>query len=123
MASANSAGHSSGVFLYFVSQRLDSRERNFRQLLIMNGMADEQYSIGLGDKVHRGQEGRVLNGMIHGGRCFGYRNVPIEDISRQGDYGRPAVLGVRQEILEEEAKVVRLILRSAWRRPQLGSYR
>jgi hypothetical protein len=32
-----------------------------------------------------------------------YRNVPQEDFTRQGDYGRPAVLGIRQEILAEEA--------------------
>lgn len=43
-----------GVFLYFVSQKLDSRDPNFRQLLIMHGMMDEQYLVGLADKVHRG---------------------------------------------------------------------
>jgi hypothetical protein len=39
----------------------------------------------------------------------GYRNIPLEDYSRHGDYGQPAVLGVRQEILEEEARVIRRI--------------
>jgi site-specific DNA recombinase len=98
-----------GVFLYFVSQQLDSRDRSFRQLQIMNGMVDEQFLFGLAEKVHRGQEGRVLKGLVPGGRCYGYRNIPLEDYSRHGDYGRPAVLGVRQEILEEEARVLRRI--------------
>jgi site-specific DNA recombinase len=98
-----------GVFLFFVSQKLDSRDPNFRQLLIMYGMQDEQYLVGLADKVHRGQEGRVLNGFRPGGKCYGYRNVPIEDPSRKGRYGRPAVIGVRQEIIEEEAAVIRRI--------------
>jgi site-specific DNA recombinase len=97
----------SGVFLYFVSQRLESRDdRLFRQLLIVNGMMDEQFLVGLADKVHRGQEGRVLKGQVPGGRCYGYRNVPIEDLSRQGEYGRPAVIGVDQVIDPEEAAVV-----------------
>lgn len=96
-----------GVLLYFVSQQLDSREKSFRQLQIMNGMIDEQYLFGLAEKVHRGQEGRVLNGLVAGGRCYGYRNVPVEDFSRTGDYGRPAVSGMRQEIVPEEAIVVR----------------
>jgi site-specific DNA recombinase len=88
-----------GVFLFFVSQKLDSRETNFRQLLTMNGMMDEQLLSGLSDKVHRGQEGRVLNGFHTGG-------------TRRGRYGRPAVIGVRREIVEEESSVVRRIFES-----------
>jgi hypothetical protein len=72
-------------------------------------MMDEQYVFGLSDKVHRGQEGRVLKGYVPGGKCYGYRNVPIEDKSRRGDYGRPAVTGVLQEVILEEAAVVRRI--------------
>src|SRR5262249_20351119 len=51
-----------GVFLYFVSQRLDSRDPNFRQLLIMNGTMDEQCVAGLRAKVRRGLEGLVRKG-------------------------------------------------------------
>ena len=96
-----------GVILYFASQQFGSNDRSFRQLLIMNGMHDEQYSVGLAEKVHRGQEGRILKGQVGGGRCYGYKNIPIEDFSRIGEYGRPAVLGVRQEVNTEEAGVVR----------------
>lgn len=96
-----------GVTLYFASQQFGSNERSFRQLLIMNGMNDEHYSVSLAEKVHRGQEGRILKGQVAGGRCFGYKNVAIEDFSRMGEYGRPAVMGVRQEVVVEEANVVR----------------
>ena len=47
--------------------------------------------------------------MHPGGRCYGYTNVPIEDPSRQGKYGRPAVSGVSLEINAEEAAVLRRI--------------
>jgi site-specific DNA recombinase len=99
------------VFLYFVSQHLDSRDPGFRQNLIFHGMMDEHVLTDIADKVHRGQEGRILRGQVAGGRCFGYKHVPIEDPSRRGEYGRPAVIGVRQEVDEEEAKVVRRIFK------------
>ena len=98
-----------GVAGVSVTQGIDTSQAYARQLITLHGMVDEQYLLGLRDKVHRGQQGRVLQGMIPGGRCYGYRNIPIEDPSRTGKYGRPAVLGVRPEIDENEANVVRCI--------------
>lgn len=98
-----------GVALVAVSQGIDTSQENSRMLAAMHGVVDEQFLIGLRDKVHRGQEGRVLKGMNPGGRCYGYRNVPIDDPTRQGKYGRMAVLGVQQEIDPTEAAVIRRI--------------
>ena len=98
-----------GVAVISVSQGIDSRQNGARQLLTLNAMMDEEYNFGVADKVHRGQEGRVLQGLVPGGRCYGYRNVPIEDPTRIAKYGRPAVTGVRAEIVEEQANVVRRI--------------
>jgi site-specific DNA recombinase len=95
-----------GVGVTFVSQNIDTLEKTARQLVTINGMMDEQFLVGLADKVHRGQEGQVLKGLNPGGKCFGYRNVPIEDPSRQGKYGRPAIAGVRLELHNEQAGVV-----------------
>jgi DNA invertase Pin-like site-specific DNA recombinase len=92
-----------------VSQGIDSAQGNARPMLAMHGMMDEEYLADLARKVHRGQEGRVIQGLHPGGRCYGYRNVPIEDPTRTLKYGRPAVLGVRLEIIPEEAAVVRRI--------------
>ena len=98
-----------GVSVYFAAQGLDSRQPGFRQIFTLHGMMDEQYVFGLRDKVHRGQEGRVRKGYVPGGKCYGYRNVPVEDPTRRGDYGRPAVIGVYQEVIPEEAAVLRRI--------------
>jgi len=98
-----------GVYLFFVSQRLDSRDPNFRMTLTFHGMVDEQYVVGLRDKVRRGQEGRLLAGYNPGGKCYGYRNIPVEDPTRRGEYGRAAILGVKLEVVEEQARIVRLI--------------
>ena len=75
----------------------------------MNGIMDAQYLVDLAKKVHRGQEGRALHGFTTGGRVYGYTNVPIEDATRMGKYGRPAVLGVKLEVNPEQAPVVNRI--------------
>ena len=98
-----------GVKVSFVSQRLDSGDKSSRTMLTRYGMMDEQFIQGLADKVHRGQEGQVLNGRQAGGRCYGYRNRPIEDPTRMAKYGRPAVIGVELEIEEPEGAVIRRI--------------
>lgn len=99
-----------GVFIYFVSDRLDTRDENARLVHMVKGYGDERFVREHGKKIHRGQEGRVLSGFISGGRRYGYRNAPIKDESRKGIYGQPAVIGVKQEIIPGEAKVVRRIM-------------
>jgi site-specific DNA recombinase len=95
-----------GVAVVSVSQGIDSFTGNGRPLIAMHGIMDEQFLLDLAQKVHRGQEGRALHGYTTGGRVFGYLNAPIEDPTRTGKYGRPAVLGVRLEIHPEQAAVV-----------------
>ena len=82
---------------------------NAGPLLAMHGIMDEQYLTDLAKKVHRGQEGRALNGFTTGGRVYGYNNIADEDPSRTGKYGRPAVRGVKLEINPEQAAVVNRI--------------
>lgn len=91
-----------GVCLQFVSPPLNSHDPNFRQLLIFKGMMDEQYSIGLADKVLRGLEGQVLRGYNAGSAGYGFKNVP--DLDANGKE-----LGMRLEIIPEQAEVVRRI--------------
>jgi hypothetical protein len=70
-----------------VSQGIDTLDKMARQLVALNGMMDEQFLVGLADKVHRGQEGRVLKGLNPGGKLYGYTNVPILSPTRPGKYG------------------------------------
>ena len=95
-----------GVRIVVVGQGLDSSQPNWKQALLLHGFADEQYIDNLRYQVRRGQEGRMLKGLIPGGKCYGYRNVPIEDPTRSAKYGRPAILGVRRVILENEAQII-----------------
>jgi DNA invertase Pin-like site-specific DNA recombinase len=97
------------VFLYFVNQGLDSRDSNFYQLIISYGAGDEQFISKLRNGVLRGQKGRILAGMIHGGRYYGYKHEVIPDPTRRGTIGRPAIKGVKLVVDEAEAAVVRRI--------------
>jgi hypothetical protein len=63
----------------------------------------------LAKKTHRGVEGRALQGFHPGGRCFGYRSIPIEDATRTDSYGRPQILGVKLEVHTQQAAIVRRI--------------
>jgi site-specific DNA recombinase len=94
------------IFIYVASTGLDSRSASFQLVAAVQGMLDEQFVEGIRDKSRRGSIGSIERGHIPGGKCHGYRNVPIEDPNRKGVHGRNAVVGVYQEILPEEAEIV-----------------
>lgn len=95
-----------GVFLYFVSNQLDSRDKHFRSQYIRQGEQDEQYTVGLGDKVHRGMRGRVLNGFAASGRQYGFVNEPVPMPDQEWRYGRAAIQGVRRKVNEQQRGAV-----------------
>ena len=94
------------VFLYFKTRRLDSRDPNFRTIFIQLASKDEEYCVDTGERVHRGQRGRVLNGFVASGRAYGYRNVPIPSTTARWKHGRSAIEGVKREIIPEQAAIV-----------------
>ena len=98
-----------GVGLYFVKPRLASWEPHFRDNFIREQRTDEQYSVGLAQKVKRGQKGHVDKGFIGSGRTYGYTNVAVETPGSRGLYGRPKVEGVRMVINPDEAAIVKRI--------------
>jgi site-specific DNA recombinase len=98
-----------GVHVYFINQLLDSRDDHTRMILMLPEMVKEQYIAGLSEKVRRGQMGRVISGLTPGGRCFGYRSVPVEATPSDDAKGRGEVLGTRLEIVDTEAETVRRI--------------
>jgi len=95
-----------GVFLFFVSNDLDSSDRKFPPQYIQQGQQDEQYSVGLGEKVHRGQRGRVLKGFVCSGRLYGFINQPMPLPNEQWRYGRAGTLGVKRVLNEKEAEII-----------------
>lgn len=86
-----------GIRLVAVSQGVDSASPQAELLLGVHGLIDAVYWRELGQKTHRGMEGKALKGMATGGRCFGYRTVRGEDGG--------AVLRVK----ETEAAIVRQV--------------
>ena len=97
------------IFLYFVENDLDSRDRNFRRLFIDSSHRDEEFVRQIAKKVHAAQRERALAGHLPSGRVYGYDNVPIPDPTRRGKYGRPAVKYVELVINPVQAAIVRQI--------------
>jgi DNA invertase Pin-like site-specific DNA recombinase len=94
------------VFIYFVSDRLDSRDESFRIVHLVKGYGDERYSKDLAKKIHRGQEGCIRKGYTAGSSCYGYKNRYLRDPNQKGDHGETRVIGVEQEKVPEQAAVV-----------------
>jgi len=96
-----------GVFLYFTTRKLDSRDPNFRTLFIQYGSKDEEFCVDSAERVHRGQRGRVLEGYVASGRTYGYKNIPVPAADgTKWLHGRAAVEGVRREVVPEEKIVI-----------------
>src|SRR5271166_1587544 len=86
-----------GLRVIAVAQGIDTQSEQADVLVTVHGLVDSLYVRELAKKTHRGLEGAFLRGLHAGGRCFGYRNVPVEGG------------GVRLEIEDREAAVVRRI--------------
>jgi len=99
-----------GVFIYFVSDRLDSRDESFRIVHLVKGYGDERYSKDLGKKIHRGQEGKIRKGYTSGASCYGYKNTYIRDSNQKGIHGEDKVVAVKQQIVSEHAEIIARIM-------------
>lgn len=98
-----------GIRVVFISQGFDTSAPQTQTLVTVHGLVDSLYLEELAKKTFRGVEQRALDGLHTGGRCFGYRNVPIEDLSQLDSHGRPAIRGVRLEVDLAQAETVRRI--------------
>jgi site-specific DNA recombinase len=98
-----------GVFIYFVSDGLDTGDESSRIVHMVKGYGDERYSKDLAKKVHRGQEGCIRKGYTAGGTCYGYKNKYLTDPTVK-ERGQDRVVGVEQEIVPEQAAVVARIM-------------
>ena len=84
-----------GVRVIAVGQGIDTQSEQADVLVTVHGLVDSLYVKELAKKTHRGLEGALLRGLHAGGRCYGYRNLPVESG------------GVRLEVEPKEAEVVR----------------
>ena len=93
-----------GFRVVAVSQGIDSEHEQSDVIMTVHGLMDELFLKELAKKTHRGLEGRALQGLHTGGRCFGYDNVPVHTVT--GADGNPAV---QYQVNDTEAAVVRRI--------------
>ena len=92
-----------------VSDGYDSSIKGEKIQSTMRGLMNELYLDDLREKTHRGLTGKALNGYSAGGRTYGYKRRPIENLTRLDVEGRPLVEAVARAINEDEARWVRQI--------------
>ena len=86
-----------GIRVVAVSQGVDTDNPQAELLIGVHGLIDSVYWRELAQKTHRGMQGRALEGLATGGRCFGYRTVKTDNDS------------ARLEVKSEEAEIIRRI--------------
>ena len=108
-----------GVEIYFVEQKLDSRDPNFRLMLSVYSIVDESQVTKICQKSREAIFGRVMRGFVGGSWPYGYRGVRVlRDTSYA--FGQDASYATALEVIEEQAVIVRRIMeeyadgRSVW---------
>jgi DNA invertase Pin-like site-specific DNA recombinase len=91
-----------GIDLVGVSDGIDTSRRGATAHVALKGVMNALYLEDLADKTHRGLEGRIVGGLSAGGRCLGYRTVPIPAPPGSRAKSRPA----RVDIDPDGARVV-----------------
>ncbi|MDA2911824.1 recombinase family protein [Nitrospiraceae bacterium AH_259_D15_M11_P09] len=98
-----------GIRLVGVSDGMDTTMKSNGLLSAIRGAMNQEYLVDLAAKTHRGLAGQAIKGLNTGGRCFGYRHVPVCHATEKDEYGRPRIVAVKREIDPEQAKWVRQI--------------
>ena len=99
-----------GVYLYAVTQNIDTARDDAEDFLVMSGMMDARFVRDLGQKTHRGLTGQALKGRATGGKALGYTTKPILD-GQVDAHGTPIPVGWEYVVNSDEAKLVQRIFR------------
>ncbi|MFZ5619688.1 MAG: recombinase family protein [Pseudomonadota bacterium] len=100
-----------GVHVISLIEGIDTRNDGFEILAAFHGAMAESERRKIAHRTHRGLTGKAEAGASCGGRSYGYRSIPIEDLQRRDSQGQPEIAEYRKVIVEEEAEVIRNIYR------------
>jgi DNA invertase Pin-like site-specific DNA recombinase len=94
------------VYALFVEDDLDSKSPWFDEVFPAIAQRHAKFSKTLGYKIKNARASLFEQGFNPGGDCYGYENVRVEDPSRRGLYGHPAIFGMRQVVFAQESAIV-----------------
>jgi site-specific DNA recombinase len=98
-----------GIRIVTLTDGYDSKLKARKTLRAIHNLKDELDLDHLRERTHRGLTGQALKAYSAGGKAYGYRPVPVHDLSRVDVHGAAAVLGYRREVHPEQAAIVREI--------------
>ncbi|MBF0330154.1 MAG: recombinase family protein [Nitrospirae bacterium] len=96
------------VYIYCISQGIDTKEETASELITIYGMVDSIYLRTLSHKTYEGIKGRLEAGFSAGGRHYGYKSRP-EYSGKTDRYGEKEIIGYHREIDPQEAETVKRI--------------
>lgn len=94
-----------GVYVYYVSQGIDTQKETAAEMITIHGMVDSVYLRDLSHNTRRGLVGQVENGYSGGGRHYGYKSKPVEG-NKVDRYGNKEIIGYKYVIDPEEAETI-----------------
>lgn len=97
------------INVFFVSQGIDSKDKQANLSIGVNSLIDSQYRIDLAAKTLRGMSGQALKGFNTGGHVYGYKYTKVLDESGTIDRktGQVRIRGTLIEIDRETSKVIK----------------
>ena len=98
------------VFVFYVSQNIDSKSSSAGMMLTVNGMVDAQNIENISKTTHGGILDQFNKNFSTGGKRYGYRTIPKCN-GNKDRYGQDEVEGYLLEVVPKEAEVVREIFR------------
>lgn len=94
-----------GVYVYYVSQGIDTSQETAEEMITINGLIDSLYIRNLSKETHRGIVGQILKGYNGGARRYGYRSEPVYN-GKVDIYGNPEAAGYVLKINPDEANTI-----------------
>src|SRR5262249_48235686 len=98
-----------GVRLIGVSDGIDTSQKAHKIQAMAKDMTNEIFIDDLKDKIKRGMVDQAEQGFWNGGRVYGYKLVEVFHETKLNQFGKPARIGTRLEVDEEQAQWVRWI--------------
>jgi len=94
-----------GIYVYYVSQGIDTSEKTAETLIAVNGMVDSLFLANLSDGTHRGLKGTFNRGYSTGGKRFGFSSKP-EFTGKIDKHGEKEIAGYKLIIVPEESQAI-----------------
>ena len=98
-----------GVRVIGISDGIDTASKGHKLQVGFTALKNDIFLDDHKEKVDRGMTGQALKGYSCGGKPYGYKPRPTFSPTEKDHLGRPAIVKVERDIVDEQAEIVREI--------------